>query len=1456
MKKINYLFSIILLMAGYSTNVSAQVSNDNEDGVYKETRPQAKEYVPGQVLFKLKDGQQAQVRRAAGRVQSAGINTLDKVLQEFGAEEMEQLLPKAKVTGAARRSKAYNGETVEERDLTQLYKVTLPEEKAEQTLQLVEQLKSLDEVEFAEPNYRLYLLDSNIAANYAGNSYASQQWYLDTYGVKELWGKPIINSTRPVIAIIDTGVDLTHPDLKDNLWTNQAEADGEADYDNDGNGFKGDVHGWDFINNTGNIRDNNMHGTHVAGIAAASNNNIGIVGANPMARIMAVSVMQSDGTGDVATIIKGIDYAVQNGATVLNLSLGSYANSSALRQSLERAYQRAVIVAAAGNDGRCINTSHYPDPCKLVGPMFPAAYSFVLGVQATTPTGTLAAFSNYDDNGNTFSDASTLQDPDGFNYELQAPGVNMLSTIPGGKYKALNGTSMASPLVAGAVSALMMVKQYDTQEVLWGDLLHSSNIAQAFNVTNRPAELDLLKIQMRNRKDLADETEADYGNDHEVDAGELVSIYPVIRTTFGEASNIKLKLEMGDEFEDPTTVDIQTGTADFGMHLDAYGRGVSWNPLVLKVANNVADARHIRLKIVATCDESAKTYEWPFTIVVTNMVKINGLISEDMTLTADHTYLVNENLGVMEGATLTIEPGTRIEVMEGMGISSFGKLVANGTPERPITFTRHAGEGPWKGIQSHESTGKHNHEAALYTDDAKTRFTLLPTAATPNKFTYQYKYVYYGANEDNPGKNFYLRDYIDDFSSDMTSRQHLLTDPNYLTPAVLEMLSDWEAYWSQYPTQRSDDKPNSSFVRAYLFEWQTYDNPRDTISYCRMDGFNWGTPYHPYMKDCVLDYSSFNNWSAFYQVAGIRNTLMNMNANISANNLNSNSDSRLRQSNIVNNYFGYYRAPYLAPFSQILESNYLNNFAGCNESGKYYGLEYSLGVNSTTPTIDQSTAPSYLGTGREDLIRPYVYEIGNAPNTYGQIDLSNMLTKPVAEAHGIVWKVVVNGKDAQDEYDQLPPLGVGKHKFEVYFNRPMNKAVAPQISFGVRDPYTQQAVAEDGSWNADGTIYTAYKTIDGKTKSDGVCRIYVHGAEDNEYFEVPYEKTRFNIQVQAAGSMATGFAAEAGMGKVNLTWNNENNNFDDAMGFNIYRYGEPYEKTLPAGWYDGHHYSEDRTIMVTDTVRLNTEILDIETIAYTDYDVTPGSTYYYYYKVLSTGLQEYDVSNVVTATPLTATQGDANGSGAVDVADVITTVNYAAGMDPKPFIFEAADMNTDLNIDILDVIGIIQKIMNPGAAPVLAAAEPAAEYTIEDGVLYVESPVTLAGVQVQLNMDEQHEVTVADDLSGFEHVTAWLTDNDMLFLAYNMNGKTLTAGKHALLRIGDSSISSMKLSDALGRNVTAVAGNTTAIDAMGSKVLLQGGVFNLKGQKVAGKATDLQKLPKGVYIINGEKVVK
>lgn len=445
-------------------------------------------------------------------------------------------------------------------------------------------------------------------------------------------------------------------------------------------------------------------------------------------------------------------------------------------------------------------------------------------------------------------------------------------------------------------------------------------------------------------------------------------------------------------------------------------------------------------------------------------------------------------------------------------------------------------------------------------------------------------------------------------------------------------------------------------------------------------------------------------------------------------------------------------------------------------------------------------APQYWGSNRENIIRegigdmnhPLENHMGHGIYNYCHYDLSKRLSRPSPLAHGIVWKVVVNGYDAQDEFEQLPPLGVGRHKFEVYFNRAMDTLYTPMLTMGVRSPYTQISIAENGSWSADSTIYTAYLNLTGAMATDGLCRIYVADAKDNEHFDIPIENTRFNVQVSAAGSMSTGFMAEAGLGKVNLEWNNQDANIADVLGYNMYR------------------YTMDTLGNCLDTLRLNTELID-DTL-YTDFSVTPGNTYYYYYKVLRTDLQENSPSRTVASTPLTASKGDANGSMTVDVADVVTEIAYLTNENPQPFIFEAADVNSDSVINILDVVGTINIIVHPETSSLGFSDDNTAVYTIEDGVLYVETPVVLGGVQFTLAADrESTSILPLEALQGFEQVGTWSDDDTYTFLAYSMSGKTLPVGKHALLRIGDAAVEGIVLSNPRGQNVPAIQGNATAI---------------------------------------------
>lgn len=1104
-----------------------------------------------------------------------------------------------------------------------------------------------------------------------------QQWGLQTMKLPQLWQQPIITQKRPIIAILDTGVDIDHPDLKANIWTNTKEAEGAEDYDDDGNGFKDDLHGWDFVNQTGRIGDWNGHGTHCAGIAAAvGGNGIGIVGANPDALIMPVTVMQSDGTGDVATIIKGIDYAVANGADIISMSFGSYGESKAEEQALGRAYQKAVLVAAAGNDGMCLNHAH---PGQIIPmPMYPASYTFVLGVQAMNSEGNITYWSNYDDNGPTYTEWG---EDKLYNYELLAPGANIESTYPGGNYKSLNGTSMATPMVAGALSRLIQAKEYANKEYLFGDLINACSstggldIYKAFSIKDedRKPELSFVTYEMDDSTNVGD-------GDGRADAGEVIDFYPIVRNSWGKAKNIKLSIELGEN-EDPQIVEFIKKEADFGSELSAYGKGKSAEPLRIKINDKCADNRHIRLVIKGTCDGMEGEITQDITLTVENGVEIGGVIKKDMTLYPNVHYIVTKNLAIPEGVTLTIKPGTKLEFRDTY-FENNGTLKAIGKPDSMIVL-----DGLYPGINRH-----------------------------------------------------------------------------------LQYLKD--------------------------LEYVSLNNVR-----CNMLTMD--------IKNCYLTNLNIDYMEGDYAYCNFVNSKFWGKSTIG---------SKFENCNLIGNETDVSELYAAIDLFSTNSSNIFNN----STTGTYI----EKGATVYTPDL-----PNYFGSAKESTVRKSILDIHNNYGTT-EYDLSNMLTRPNAEAHGIVWKVVVDGYDAQDEFDMLPPLGVGKHKFEVYFNRPMRTSVTPMVSMGVRPPYTQIPIAEEGTWSADSLIYTAYLTITGKTGADGLNRIYVDGAKDNEGFEIPYENTRFNVNVQAAGSLSTGFMGEAGLGKVTLSWNDVQNSFDDFLGYNLYRYTDK-----------------------GDTIKVNKQLLDNETLEYVDYDVVPGTTYCYQYKVITTDLKETDPSNVVAVTPMTSTLGDANGSGNVDVADVITTVNYASGQEPKPFIFEAADVNTDLQIDILDVVGIIRTILNPNA-DVSSMAMATATYTVENGIVYVDSPVDLAGVQIQIATEKGSEVTATDEMEGFEQASSWLSDNDFIYLAYSMSGKTLTAGKHAILNIGNAKIMDIRLSDAAGKNVEAKAGELSSITRLGSDVMNVSGIYTLTGVKLSGRSSDLKKLPAGVYIVDGKKVVK
>lgn len=342
-----------------------------------EANPPAPRIKPGRVWVRFRDGDQGTLRR---RVSTLGEGQLETLVAELDGAVLRVA---AGQEAAVARRLAARPEVV--------YALPIPQARA-----------------LAVPN------DPRLPS----------QWALSTIGAPLAWSV-ITSSSQQIVAVVDTGVDLGHPDLASRIWTNPGEIAGNS-IDDDGNGLADDVSGWSFVSDTGAVSDDHGHGTHVAGIAAAATDNaVGVAGVSWGASIMPVKVLDSSGSGGYDDVAQGVLYAAHNGARVVNLSVGGPDPFPPLQEALAYAREHGVlVVAAAGNhrDGT-------DDPPFV---FYPAAYPEAMAVAATDSSDRRAAFSNY-----------------GVEVSVAAPGAGILSTCRGGGYCEMSGTSMASPHVAG-----------------------------------------------------------------------------------------------------------------------------------------------------------------------------------------------------------------------------------------------------------------------------------------------------------------------------------------------------------------------------------------------------------------------------------------------------------------------------------------------------------------------------------------------------------------------------------------------------------------------------------------------------------------------------------------------------------------------------------------------------------------------------------------------------------------------------------------------------------------------------------------------------------------------------------------------------------------------------------------------------------------------------------------------
>jgi len=735
---------LIVCVSTLSLNISAQqplfVNQPKDSVVRLDPQLQQFDFVPGEILVKYKDEVQVANLKVSGIVQT-GLASIDTVFARHRVSNADRLFPKEQRLKSKIMLRSFSGQEFEQPSLHNIYKLTLPNQS--NMFMAIEELKKDSNIVYAEPNYILSITNVKpvspvlsekdlVSAPFSNvNHYEaepgeanlslvtrhlsfpafpssapansphpksppndplySQQWYIPAVHADEVWDSIQGKDSTQVICILDTGVDWLHPDLQNKIWSNPGEIPGNG-IDDDGNGYVDDVRGWDFINNDNNPQDDNSHGTHCAGIAAAqANNNIGICGVSWGARIMPIKVFQSSGNGNASTIAQGVTYAANNGATVLSMSFGSYAESITLKSALANAYATAVLVAAGGNDGLCIGPGSCPD-LREGFPLYPGAYSFVFGVVATKQEsdficGVRACFSNFDDDGPVFSAYYDL-----LNYELQAPGAEILSCIPGGNYRVYSGTSMATPLVAGAISLYATLRPEESTEMLFGNLINSMG-----DHLDLKGALNIVPIPMLNMVtcEIADTLDGD--GDGRADAGETIEFKVLVRNTWGQTDSVKVGIAF-HEFEDTTTATILTRESMVGS-ISAYATLFNTIPLKVQFANGLSDGRDIVFDLTTWYDDHQGEETRQIVISVENGKELGGIISSDLILYPAQQYIITEHLAIPQGVTLTIKPGTTLKFGEGKSMIVAGKVKALGTKDSLITFTKRNLGGDWKGVE-------------------------------------------------------------------------------------------------------------------------------------------------------------------------------------------------------------------------------------------------------------------------------------------------------------------------------------------------------------------------------------------------------------------------------------------------------------------------------------------------------------------------------------------------------------------------------------------------------------------------------------------------------------------------------------------------------------------------------------------------------------------------------------
>ena len=502
--------------------------------------------------------------------------------------------------------------------------------------ELVRHYNGLDLVDFAEPNYRMQ------AAAVPNDQFYGVLWGLPDINAETAWDTRT-DSSSIIVGVIDSGVEYDHPDLVDNMWTNSDEIAGNG-IDDDGNGYVDDFFGYDFDNEDPDPRDDNGHGTHVAGtIGARGNNSIGVTGVGWNASLMALKVI---GTGSNADVARAIDYATDNGAKITNNSYGYAGSNVGGSQTISNAVGRAkdagvLYVVAAGNSRSTIPASNMDGSFNSWPAELSKVHDNVITVAATDSDGSFASYSHWGTE----------------SVQIAAPGTQIGSTYTNGGYVYSSGTSMAAPHVAGAAA------------LLWAERPELSylDIKDAMLSTARPEHLNLVGdgvLDLGAAMDLI-KTNGNQGN---------APVAVDDTATVAEDSEVSVAVLSNDSDADGDTLTIESFTQGTNGSVVISGSNLVYTPS----ANfNGSDS------FTYTINDGTGLTDTATVSVTVTAVNDNPVANDDSATTEEDvavTISLVANDTDIDGDSLSIES---------VGTASNGSVVNNGNGT--VTYTPNAG---------------------------------------------------------------------------------------------------------------------------------------------------------------------------------------------------------------------------------------------------------------------------------------------------------------------------------------------------------------------------------------------------------------------------------------------------------------------------------------------------------------------------------------------------------------------------------------------------------------------------------------------------------------------------------------------------------------------------------------------------------------------------------------------